>query len=166
MDRRTSKEAKRNLILGTVCCNCGTDCGKEIEYHHIVPLCCGGNDTVGNLAPLCPDCHSLVTFGIVKRTPERNGRRRRTFDAGLLDSVFTRYTNGELSEIDAKKELATGCHIKDMEQFREWAEEHGIDPKKRFGTGGKYERKSRAKRKNPPKRRACDDIVIDGYTEF
>lgn len=87
-------------------------------------------------------------------------------------AFFTRYTNGEISEIDAKKELATGCHIRDMVQFQEWAEERGIDPKKRFGTGGKSERKRTAKRKSqpkkksPPKRRAYDDIVIDGYTEI
>ena len=58
--RKVAHNAKRYKLLGSVCCNCGADVGDAIEYHHIVPLSGGGNDIMSNLAPLCPDCHSIV----------------------------------------------------------------------------------------------------------
>jgi formate-dependent nitrite reductase cytochrome c552 subunit len=138
--RNVAHQAKRERLLGTVCCNCGKECGGEIEYHHVVPLERGGKDIVSNLAPLCYECHSVIHFQFERKKPERTGRKRKVYDAALLDSVFSRYVNKELSEVDAKKELGTGCHIKDMPQFREWAEEHGVDITQVFGRSGRWYR--------------------------
>jgi 5-methylcytosine-specific restriction endonuclease McrA len=33
----------------------------HIEFHHIVSRQDGGDDVAENVAPLCPDCHGLVT---------------------------------------------------------------------------------------------------------
>lgn len=136
--RKVQHKAKRELILGTVCCNCGKDCGEEIEYHHIVPLEHGGQDVVGNLAPLCYDCHSLCSFQRIRKKAERNGRKRKEYDEKLMNMVFTKYINGEVKEIDARKLLGTGRKIREMVQFKEWAEQKGIDISKRyhFGRGG------------------------------
>lgn len=136
--RKVAHQAKKELLLGSVCCNCGKDCGEQIEYHHVIPLERGGKDILSNLAPVCYECHSMIHFNFERRKPERTGRRRKVYDQELMDSVFTRYVNKELSEIEAKKELGTGCHIKDMIQFKEWAEEHGIDPKQNFGQSGRW----------------------------
>lgn len=138
--RKVAHQAKRELLLGSVCCNCGRECGEKIEYHHVVPLERGGRDVIENLKPLCYVCHSRVHFPFERRQPERTGRKRKEFDPELMDSVFTRYVNKELSETAAKKELGTGCHIKDMVQFRDWAEKHGVDPNQSFGRSGRWYR--------------------------
>ena len=44
--------------LGTTCVNCGSN--KHIHYHHIVPLINGGTNNLGNIVPLCEDCHGLA----------------------------------------------------------------------------------------------------------
>ena len=137
-NRKVAHAAKRAGLLGTICCNCGKECYGEIEYHHIVPLERGGLDIESNLAPVCYECHTRIHFPFEKKKPERTGRKRKEYDPDLMNSVFTRYVNKELSEIDARKELGTGCHIKDMIQFKEWAEAHGIDPKNNFGQSGRW----------------------------
>ena len=140
--RKVAHKAKRENLLGTVCCNCGKECGSDIEYHHIVPLERGGLDIESNLAPLCYECHTLVHFPYERKKPERVGRKRKEYDPVLMDSVFTRYVNNELSEIDARKELGTGCKIKDMIQFKEWAERNGVNPKASYGRSGRWYKKA------------------------
>lgn len=136
--RAIAHKAKRERLLGTICCNCGKDCGAEIEYHHIVPLERGGKDIVSNLVPICFDCHSVIHFNFERKKPKRTGRRRKEYDPALMDNVFGRYVSKELSEADARKELGTGCRIKDMVQFKEWAEEHGVDPNGKYGRSGRW----------------------------
>ena len=136
--RKVARKAKQEMLLGTVCFNCGKDCGRLIEYHHIVPLERDGEDIESNLAPLCHACHTKVHFGAERRQPERTGRKRKEYDPVLMDSVFSRYVNKELSETAARQELGTGCRIKDMPAFREWAEQHDIDPNERFGQSGRW----------------------------
>ena len=43
---------------GVICCNCQS--GKDIQYHHIVPISSGGFDVISNIAPLCSKCHALI----------------------------------------------------------------------------------------------------------
>lgn len=136
--RKVAQRAKRVNLLGTVCCNCGKECGNEIQYHHIVPLERGGKDIESNLAPLCYECHTVCHFPYERKKPERTGRKRKEYDQALLNSVYTRYVNKLLSETDAKKELGTGCHIKDMPQFKEWAEANGIDVAQSYGRSGRW----------------------------
>lgn len=135
--RKVAHTAKRERLLGTVCCNCGKECGNEIEYHHVIPLERGGKDVLSNLAPVCYECHSLIHFPFERKKPERTGRKRKTYDPVLMNSVFSRYVSGEIMELEARKELGTGCRIRDMVQFKEWAEEYGISlVDAHFGRGG------------------------------
>lgn len=136
--RKIAHDAKRIFLLGSACCNCGKECGAEIEYHHVVPLERGGKDIIENLKPLCYECHSLVHFPFERKKPERTGRKRKEYDAELLDSVFRRYVHKEITETQAKEELKTGCHIKDMIQFKEWAEKNGIDMHASYGRSGRW----------------------------
>lgn len=136
--RKVAHQAKRDNLLGTVCCNCGKECGAEIEYHHVIPLERGGQDIISNLAPVCYECHSKIHFPFERKKPERTGRKRKVYDAVLMDSVFTRYVNKQLSEIEARRELGTGQHIKDMVQFKEWAEKNGVDLHQNFGRSGRW----------------------------
>lgn len=57
--RKSFKKHELKRICGTHCVNCGSDQG--IEYHHVVPLEIGGNDTLTNIVPLCHACHRAVT---------------------------------------------------------------------------------------------------------
>lgn len=136
--RKTARAAKRELRLGSICCNCGKECGTEIEYHHVVPLERGGRDTIDNLKPLCYECHTLVHFPFERKKPVRTGRKQKAYDPALLDRIFRQYVNKELSETDAKAALHTGCHIKDMPQFLDWAAENGVDPHKSYGRSGRW----------------------------
>lgn len=136
--RKVARQAKQENLLGTVCCNCGKDCGTEIEYHHVVPLEHGGKDIKSNLKPVCYECHSLIHFPSGRMKPARTGRKRKEYDDALMDSVFTRYVNKQLSEKDAMNELGTGQHIKDMVQFKEWAEKNGVDQHQNFGRSGRW----------------------------
>lgn len=138
LSRKVAQKAKRERLLGTVCCNCGKECGSEIEYHHIVPLERGGNDVMSNLAPVCFECHNTIHFDYVRKKPERTGRKRKVYDQDLLESVFRRYINGTIMEKQAREELGTGCRIRDMIQFKEWAEDNGVFIGKgaHFGRGG------------------------------
>jgi 5-methylcytosine-specific restriction endonuclease McrA len=34
--------------------------GYSLEAHHIIPLCAGGEDVLGNLITLCFDCHKFA----------------------------------------------------------------------------------------------------------
>lgn len=70
--------------------------------------------------------------------PARTGRKRKKYDDALMNSVFTRYVNKQLSEKDAMNELGTGQHIKDMVQFKEWAEQNGVDLHQNFGRSGRW----------------------------
>lgn len=135
--RKVAHKAKQERMLGTICCNCGKECGSEIEYHHVVPLERGGLDVISNLKPLCYECHTKVHFDVERKKPERRGRKRKVYDQALMDSVFGRYVNGEIMELQAREELGTGCRIRDMVQFKEWAKEKGIDlGHSHFGRGG------------------------------
>lgn len=136
--RKIAQQAKREKILGTICCNCGRECMEQIEYHHVVPLERGGKDILSNLAPVCYECHSIIHFNMERKKPERTGRKRKVYDENLMNSVFTRYVNNLLSETDARKELGTGCRIKDMVQFKEWADRNGIDVHQNFGRSGRW----------------------------
>lgn len=48
-------------MLPKKCINCGST--KGLQYHHIVPVICGGNDIPSNVAVLCGNCHSRVHYG-------------------------------------------------------------------------------------------------------
>jgi 5-methylcytosine-specific restriction endonuclease McrA len=65
-----------------VCCDPGTN-GRmfgRIQLHHVVPRDFHGDDVADNIAPLCPDCHRLVTA----RDPDAC----RSFVASLTDAEY------------------------------------------------------------------------------
>lgn len=49
------------VAIGMTCRNCGAT--NDLQYHHIVPIACGGRDTLDNMVCLCADCHSLIHYG-------------------------------------------------------------------------------------------------------
>lgn len=47
-------------MLPKKCVNCGAT--KDLNYHHIVPVVCGGNEVPSNIAVLCGKCHDAVHY--------------------------------------------------------------------------------------------------------
>ena len=53
-----AKDSFRQILkdkLGDKCANCGSK--DLVEYHHVVPLVHGGTNNLGNIVPLCHECH-------------------------------------------------------------------------------------------------------------
>ena len=58
---RRQKVAKWIIeMLPKKCVNCGAT--TDLNYHHIVPVKCGGNDVPSNVAVLCGKCHDAVHY--------------------------------------------------------------------------------------------------------
>lgn len=56
--RNLSEKDKKEI--GTCCYNYGSI--QELEYHHIISICLGGNDTNSNMSCLCYQCHPKMHF--------------------------------------------------------------------------------------------------------
>lgn len=57
----------REVVLdrdGEQCQGCGTK-DAELHVHHIVPLGCGGTNTLRNLITLCDGCHGRIHGGAI-----------------------------------------------------------------------------------------------------
>lgn len=57
-----TKEKQNYLISikGSKCCNCETECGNNIIFHHVIPISIGGTENDSNLVPLCKNCHTKL----------------------------------------------------------------------------------------------------------
>lgn len=56
----------RELVLDrddNTCQGCGSDVQSNAPIHHIVPLGCGGTNTLRNLITLCESCHGRIHGG-------------------------------------------------------------------------------------------------------
>lgn len=61
-DSGVADKAKRNKRLCEHC-RWRTPYGSELLHaHHVIPLSCGGPDTIDNLIILCPNCHAIAHF--------------------------------------------------------------------------------------------------------
>lgn len=60
MSKRTqSPEARQLLQEHPFCELCGDK--RNLEVHHIIPVCCGGSDNIDNLIVVCGTCHAKLT---------------------------------------------------------------------------------------------------------
>ena len=81
--------------LGTTCVNCGSN--KHIHYHHIVPLINGGTNNLGNIVPLCEDCHGLAhersSYKLL-----REGKEKAKAKEGYQEGRPKKYSKQKLDE--------------------------------------------------------------------
>lgn len=129
--RKVLTEEQKDLV-GRKCVNCGTD--ENIEYHHIVPLCNGGNDVISNIVPLCHACHRLAHGGRdlneVKRKngPLRGGRPAKCSDeeafAALDLLIAGRIGN---SECKRRMNVSERTEPRVTPQFRKYCDLRGIE---------------------------------------
>ena len=56
----SNRGIKRQLLQKVKQCElCGND--RNLEVHHIIPLCCGGEDSIDNMIVVCSTCHAKLT---------------------------------------------------------------------------------------------------------
>lgn len=116
---------------GKVCVNCGDD--REIEYHHIVPLECGGTNAFTNIVPLCRTCHMSVhmsKFIKAKRNAKLkkvSGRKRCCPDnyKEILDDFF--HCRISKSKCVNLLGMEGRSQFTDTIWFKEYKRECGID---------------------------------------
>lgn len=111
------------------CMNCGET--KGLQYHHIVPVICGGNDVPTNIAVLCSDCHSKVHYGrdgvinhgeSIKRGIERAkangvkvGRRSRNDTEHILRTIADNSTQFNKYSLTTEHEIMDILGIKEVQ---------------------------------------------------
>ncbi|MCY7711243.1 HNH endonuclease [Bacillus safensis] len=54
------------------CSTCDIDCSPIVNWHHIVPIHFGGDNSEDNLTPLCPNCHTIIHRALTKKGVELN----------------------------------------------------------------------------------------------
>ena len=60
MSKRVQSPEAKQLLLEHQCCElCGDR--RNLEVHHIIPVCCGGSDHIDNLIVVCGHCHAKLT---------------------------------------------------------------------------------------------------------
>lgn len=60
----TDKQKQLILERYKQCPCCGWSAGR-LQIHHILPVCKGGDNSIGNLIALCPNCHQLADRGSI-----------------------------------------------------------------------------------------------------
>lgn len=100
MSKRKQSPEIRKLLGEHSCCElCGDQ--RNLEVHHIIPVCCGGTDNIDNLIVICGVCHAKLT---PKRELQKVGiNRARAVD--VIHIMARRYYElaGELMFTDDNK---------------------------------------------------------------
>ena len=88
-------------LYGYVCLNCGSD--KDIELHHIVPLCNGGGHQARNIVPLCSACHCKAHDKSYKKRGDK-GRKPMVAYEDVLPALKL-YFDSQIGALEAKKRI-------------------------------------------------------------
>lgn len=128
------------------CVSCESSEG--IEWHHAIPLECGGNDVITNIVPVCHKCHMAIHYGIgsgkrriekARACVKKSGRKRSIPDNYkdlLNDYIFCRIGKKELSKRwgitvtsrkDPTKQIPVDMvRLTDKSWYRDYLKELGI----------------------------------------
>lgn len=140
----TDKFAGEDGIVRCVSC----ESSEGIEWHHAIPLECGGNDVITNIIPVCHKCHMAIHYGIssgkrriekARACVKKSGRKRSIPDNYkdlLNDYIFCRIGKKELSKRwgitvtsrkDPTKQIPVDMvRLTDKSWYRDYLKELGI----------------------------------------
>lgn len=113
---------------GKKCVCCGsTLC---VEYHHILPICLGGDNRLSNIQPVCNSCHKLIHGGRVNKLwrADNKGGRKRIPPVRNYKSILEKYFRCEIGKNECCKLLKVNGQTKlnDRYWFKEYKQEQGI----------------------------------------
>lgn len=114
---------------GRVCVCCGSTLG--VEYHHILPICLGGDNRLSNIQPVCNSCHKLIHGGRVNKMwrDENKGGRKRLQPPKDYKTILDKYLKCEIGKNECHKLLGiTGkcTKLNDKWWYKEYLKEHNI----------------------------------------
>lgn len=116
-------------VLGNRCKNCGSE--NSIEYHHIVPLFLGGQDSLDNMVALCHKCHKAAHKGrhVSHYVDFSNSGRKRNIDKQKAFDVMGAYLEGEIGTRKCKEMLGYSetCTLKNLVWIKEYMKENSIE---------------------------------------
>lgn len=128
---RNAKIREAKKLYGSACVNCGSM--EDVEYHHVVPLCIGGNDVATNMIPLCRICHRAVTeheqrLIIMGRNFKGYGSGRKVSKLpDGYEQVFEDYIHCRISSLEAAKKLGKKSrHWRELRLFTDYLKDHNI----------------------------------------
>ena len=121
-NERVSTGVYREL-LGSKCVNCGAE--KEIEYHHIVPICVGGTNKLSNIAPVCYRCHRAIHGEKDYRQYRAKEKRERntSYDADIALYVSCKMGKQALKSILEMPKRGT---LSQNTYYKNYLSSHGI----------------------------------------
>ena len=91
------KEMKNKL--GKACANCGAT--EHVQYHHVVPLKNGGTNNLGNIVPLCEECHCKAHNKIHRNLQNSGRKHKKTYEECL--PYMEKYFNLEIGAKEVKE---------------------------------------------------------------
>lgn len=150
--------------LGCDCANCGF--GKDVEYHHIVPIIWGGTNKLTNIVPLCHKCHQLAhgSRNIRDMTKAKETGRKKKKPPKGYEKIIDSYLKGSIGRKECEEKLGFthGLKLTDKWYFKEYLKQNKI-----------VSYKNRVDMLNTPKCKAVDHtgellaeiIYVDG-TKF
>ena len=131
MKRRSLSKSDKAILIsmhGSKCVNCGFE--DRIEWHHVVPLEIGGNDTFENMIPLCHECHKAVTHHelVLKtrgRCHDHHGGRPVDLPKGCED-IYTDFVRCRISKTEAAERLGKGGKFIENVAFKDYLKRNNI----------------------------------------
>ena len=130
-----AKDSFRKMLkdkLGDKCANCGSE--DLVEYHHVVPLVHGGTNNLGNIVPLCHECHLKAhdkhSHGDAYKKAKADGRvgrkHKMSYEECLpfLEAYFSNKIGS--SEFKEKCKFKPGTKMCNIGYVKRYKKEHSI----------------------------------------
>ena len=119
--------------LGNKCANCGSK--DLVEYHHVVPLVHGGTNNLGNIVPLCHECHLKAhnkhNHGDAYKKAKEDGRVGRKHKMSYEECLpyLEAYFSNEIGtrELIEKCKYKPGTKISNRAYVKRYKKEHNIE---------------------------------------
>ena len=131
-----AKDSFRQILkdkLGDKCANCGSK--DLVEYHHVVPLVHGGTNNLGNIVPLCHECHLKAhnkhNHGDAYKKAKEDGRVGRKHKMSYEECLpyLEAYFSNEIGtrELIEKCKYKPGTKISNRAYVKRYKKEHNIE---------------------------------------
>ena len=121
MGRSRKRIIKRDrLVKWDECYICGATYG--VEWHHLIALGAGGEDTFNNMIPLCHSCHMrthMLKPHIMSRVYGRNGGRPQKW-VDDTDKIFQDFVHCRISKTECCERLGRHVSFTDTDRFRDF----------------------------------------------